>query len=263
MRQLLTHTSGMAYAFSNDVMNRVHEAASRIEETDVLVHEPGERWTYGPSTKLVGEIVAKVSGQPLDVFFEERIFKPLGMVDTGFGVAMDKRARVVTAHQRREGALIEQPNPQTLSAAARGDSGLFSTASDYGRFVRMLLNGGELDGKRLLDASTVREMASNQIGNLTVEKQASLDPAFAKEFPRGAGRDGWGFGFQIARPEQPDPHRRSAGSLSWAGVMNTYFWIDPARKIAAVFLTQVLPFGDDAAMRALDDFEAAVYGGLK
>lgn len=263
LRHLLTHTSGIAYAFSNDVMNRVREAASRIEETDVLVHEPGERWTYGPSTKLVGDIVSKISEQPLDVFFEERIFKPLGMVDTGFAVGTDKRARVATVRQRRDGELVEQPNAAPLSSAVRGDAGLFSTASDYGRFLRMLLNGGELEGTRLLDQATVRDMTTNQIGGLKVEVQPALNPSLSKEFPRGAGRDGWGFGFQIARPETADPKQRSAGSLSWSGVMNTYFWIDPTRKIAGVFLAQILPFGDEAVTRALDDFEAAVYANAK
>lgn len=259
VRQLLTNTSGIAYAFSNDVMHRVRETASSIEETDILVHEPGERWTYGPNAKLLGEIVAKVSGQPLDVFFEQRIFEPLGMVDTGFVVAAENRARAATLHVRRETSLVERPNDATLSSPVRGDGGLYSTASDFGRFLRMLLNGGQLDGKRLLAEATVKQMMSNQIGQLTLELQPSIEPAFAAAFPRGAGRDKFGFGFQISQPDGPSAGRRGAGSASWAGAYNTYFWIDPSHKLAAVFLTQVLPFGDEAATRALDAFESAVY----
>lgn len=263
VRHLLTHTSGIAYGFSNELVAKVQENAPSIPETSLLVHEPGARWTYGPSTKLLGDIVAAVSGQSLDLFFEERIFKPLGMNDTGFSVPGDKIARLATSHLRRDGKLVEQPIPATLPRQVRGDIGLYSTASDYGRFVRMLLNGGELEGKRIVSAATVREMSTNQIGDLKVEKQPAINPAVSSSFPAGAGTDVWGFGFQIARPAKPDPGKRSAGSLSWSGVMNTFFWIDPERRLAAVLLMQSLPFGDAPAMRVLDEFEGAVYGGLK
>lgn len=263
VRHLLTHTSGIAYAFSNDVLSKVQQTAPSIPDTSILVHDPGERWTYGPSTKVLGDIVAAVSGQSLDVFFDERIFKPLGMSDTAFSVPGDKLARLATSHQRRDGKLVEQPNPATTPPQVRGDSGLFSTASDYGRFLRMLLNGGELDGRRVLSAATVREMSTNQIGALKVETQPAINPAFSSPFPKRTGLDEWGFGFQIARPETSDPRRRAAGSLSWSGAMNTNFWVDPERRIAAVLLMQILPFGDAKATQLLDEFEAVVYGAVK
>ncbi|MCA1584811.1 MAG: beta-lactamase family protein [Acidobacteria bacterium] len=263
VRHLLTHTSGIAYAFSNEVLSKVQETAPSIPDTSILVHDPGERWTYGPSTKVLGDIVAAVSGQSLDVFLDERIFKPLAMNDTGFSIPGDKLARLATSHQRRDGKLVEQPNPATAPHQVRGDSGLYSTASDYGRFLRMLLNGGELDGRRVLSEATVREMTTNQIGALKVETQPAVNPAFSSAFPKGGGRDAWGFGFQIARPETPDPRRRSPGSLSWSGAMNTHFWVDPERRIGAVLLVQILPFGDAKAMQLLDEFEAAVYAALE
>lgn len=255
VRQLLTHTSGIAYASSDDIVKRVQDSAPSIPETSLLVHEPGERWTYGPSTRVLGQIVARVSGQPLDVFFQERIFAPLGMIDTAFTVADDKRARLVTVHERKNGALVEQKIPDKLTSTVMGDSGLYSTASDYGRFIRMILNGGALNGKRLLTEATVKAMGTNQIGTLTIQRPAGANP--------GSNRDGFGFGFQVAQLAQADPRHRSSGSLSWAGAMNTYFWIDPSRRIGAVLLAQVLPSSDAPVMRLVDELEQTVYANLK
>lgn len=255
VRQLLTHTSGIAYASSDEIVKRVQDSAPSIPETSILVHEPGERWTYGPSTRVLGQIVASVSGQPLDVFFQERIFAPLGMIDTAFTVADDKRTRLVTTHERKGGALVEQKTPDKLTPTIMGDSGLYSTASDYGRFIRLILNGGTLNGKRLLTEATVKAMSSNQIGKLTIQRPAGANP--------GSNRDGFGFGFQVAQLAQPDPRHRSTGSLSWAGAQNTYFWIDPTRHIGAVLLAQVQPSSDPVVMRLFDEFEQAVYTNLK
>lgn len=255
VRHLLTHTSGIAYDFASDIVHRVRESAPSIPETSILVHEPGERWTYGPSTRLLGNIVAKVSGQTLDVFFEERIFKPLGMADTAFTVPDAKRSRLVTSHERKGSALVEQKIPDKIAPQVYGDYGLYSTASDYGRFVRMILNGGALDGRRVLAEATVKEMSTNQIGALTIQSAAATNP--------GSGRDGFGLGFQVTQLPKPDPRHRSNGSLSWSGAMNTFFWIDPTRRFGAVLLMQTLPFGDPPAMRVLDEFEAAVYTSLK
>jgi methyl acetate hydrolase len=260
IRQLLTHTSGIAYAFSSEMLQKLRETAPSIPDTSILVHDPGERWTYGPSTKVLGDIVAAASGQALEVFFDERIFKPLGMRDTGFTVPENKRARLAASHERRDGKLVERPNAASITPQIQGDSGLYSTASDYGRFVRMLLNGGELEGRRVLSASTVREMSTNQIGTLTVQRPAS---AQSPVFPGGGRQDVWGFGFQIARPEKADPKRRAPGSLSWLGAMNTFFWIDPERRLGAVLLTQILPLDDPPATKMLEEFEAAVYSSIR
>jgi CubicO group peptidase (beta-lactamase class C family) len=263
IRHLLTNTSGIAYAFTSELVQKVQENAPRIADTSILVHDPGERWTYGPGTKLLGDVVATVSGKGLDTFMQERIFAPLAMNDTGFTVPGGKMARLVTVHQRRDGKLVEQPTPATIKPDVRGDYGLYSTASDYGRFVRMLLNRGELDGRRLLAAATVQQMSSHQIGPLTVVEQPALDPSLSSAFPRHGGRDGFGLGFQIARPPKPEPGRRAAGSLSWSGVMNTFFWVDPASRMGAVLLMQVLPFADAPSLRVLDAFEEGVYRHLR
>jgi CubicO group peptidase (beta-lactamase class C family) len=211
---------------------------------------------------VLGEIVAKASHLPLDAFFDQRIFEPIGMHDTFFTVPASKRDRVVTVHMRADHALTEAPNPPTLTAPARGDGGLFSTAADYARFMQLFLNRGRVGTTRLVSERTIDLMTSNQLGSLTIAEQPSADPSLSKPFPIGAGKDRFGFGFQIeARPATPG--LRSVGSLSWGGIFNTHFWIDPSRSIAAVVLMQVLPYYDPGAMEVLRGFEKEVYGAGK
>jgi CubicO group peptidase (beta-lactamase class C family) len=262
VRDLLTHTSGMAYSFVDARLKKLDDAR-RTELELPLLADPGRKFMYGPSTAVVGQIVEKISGQSLDAFFKSRIFDPLGMHDTFFAVPADKRDRVVTTHSRRpDGSLAETPNPATLQAPPRGDGGLFSTAADYARFMQMILNRGRLGTVRLLREQTVTMMAANQIGVLTVEEQPSLSPEFLRPFPIGAGKDKFGFGFQIEQPPA-SPGLRSAGSLSWGGVYNTHFWIDPQRSMAAVVLMQLLPYYDPRAMAVARGFERLVYGRVR
>ena len=170
-----------------------------------------------------------------------------------------KRDRVVTVHTRAvDGSLREMRNPVTLTAPPRGDGGLFSTAADYARFMQLFLNRGRLGTTRLISDRTFELMTSNEIGSLRVAEQPSSDPSVARPFPLGAGKDTFGFGFQIeGRPAAA--HMRSAGSLSWGGIFNTHFWIDPQRSLAAVVLMQVLPYYDPAALGVLRGFEREVY----
>ena len=240
VRDLLTHTSGTAYSFVDARLVKLEEG-HRSEFELPLLQDPGRKFIYGPSTAVIGQIVEKVSGQSLDAFFKGRIFDPLGMRDTFFAVPADKRDRVVTAHSRKpDGSLEETPNGAALQAPPRGDGGLFSTAADYARFMQVILNRGRLGTVRLLREQTVTMMTANQIGVLNVEEQPSVSPEFLRPFPLGAGKDKFGFGFQIEQPPA-SPGMRSAGSLSWGGVYNTHFWIDPQRSVAAVVLMQVLP----------------------
>jgi CubicO group peptidase (beta-lactamase class C family) len=257
LRDLLTHTSGLAYGFVDARINKLEEA--KTKQVDLpLVSDPGERFAYGPSTMVVGEIIAKVSHLSLDAFFEQRIFEPLGMHDTFFTVPAAKRERVVTLHMRADHALREAPNPPTLTAPARGDGGLFSTAADYARFMQLFLNRGRVGTSHLVSERTIDLMTSNQLGKLTIGEQPTADASLSKPFPIGAGKDTFGFGFQIeARPATPG--LRSAGSLSWGGIFNTHFWIDPARSVAAVVLMQVLPYYDPSAMAVVRGFEVEVY----
>lgn len=258
IRDLLTNTSGIGYPFSNAALAKL-SAAGKADADLPLVHEPGATWTYGSSTAVLGRVVERVSGQTLDAFFQNRIFGPLGMRDTFYVVPVDKRDRVVTQHSRgADGALAEQPNPAEIRSGIRGDGGLASTARDYAAFMQVFLNGGRGGATRLVSERSLRLMTTNQIGSLVVPEQPSADPARARPFPIGAGKDKFGFGFQI-ETAPVEKGLRSAGSLSWGGIYNTHFWIDPERQIAAVVLMQVLPYYDSASLQLLRGFERLVY----
>lgn len=258
IRDLLTHTSGIAYSFIDARLARLDDGRKRIWELP-LVSDPGERFVYGPNTAVLGDIVAKVSQMSLDAFLEAKIFTPLSMHDTFFTVPQSKADRVVTTHARTaDGSLRETANPDALKAPVRGDGGLFSTAADYGRFMQLILNRGRVGTVRLIDARMIDLMTSNQIGAVRVVEQSSDHLEFAHPFPFGGGKDAFGFGFQIE--EAPaTAGLRSRGSLSWGGILNTHFWIDPERSIAAVVLMQVLPYYDPRALAVLRGFEREIY----
>jgi CubicO group peptidase (beta-lactamase class C family) len=263
VKHFLTHTSGLAYTFTSATLR---DFKPRAGETypfgGPLLFDPGERWHYGTSTDVVGRLVEVVSGQKLEDYFREHIFAPLKMDDTSYNVPEAKGPRLVAQQQRageRMDGAIELQNPQlglTIPVPV-GGGGLASTASDYGRFMRMLLNGGELDGVRVLKAETVALMGQNQIGAVSV-------PALKTALPRSAdftfiadGRDKWGLGFLITTDQVPG--KRSPGSLSWGGLYNTFFWIDPTRGVAAVIMMQYLPFADAKALAVYDVFERGAY----
>lgn len=263
VRHLLTHTSGLGYAFSNATLAALVGPEPGTSVTAFpLLHDPGTRWTYGESTRVLGTLVEEVSGQPLDEFLTERIFVPLGMSETFYVVPPRLNARVATTHRMTAEGLVESPNPARISSPVYGDGGLHSTAGDYAKFVQMFLSGGRApNGMRLLSEASVALMARNHIGPVRVEQQPGAVPALSKPFPLGAGRDTFGLGFQITG-EHTEALARSPGSLSWAGIFNTEFWIDPARGIGGVLLMQYLPFYDAAAIDTLQGFERRVYQGL-
>jgi methyl acetate hydrolase len=266
IRHLLTHTSGIAYGAFNPIEYRLKEATKKDEWELPLVNDPGEKWNYGPSTVVLGMIVEKITGESLEAYFQRRIFIPLGMVDTSYAVPLAKQSRVATKHSRVNGTLQEEPQrpiPATPAPPFRGDCCLYSTAQDYGKFMQMLLNGGHLGPAKILSESSVKMMGENNIGSIFVELQPSADQSLAKSFPLGAGLDKFGLGFQIASGDPQYAKFRSAGSLSWAGIHNTEFWIDPVQHIGVVMMMQVLPFYDDGAIRTLRDFEASVYRNLR
>ena len=253
VRHLLTHTSGIGYAWSDPYLKMLQEKTGLPEADLPLLHDPGARWTYGAGTRVLGAIVEKVSGRPLEVLMRERILEPLGMNDTSYAVPPEKAGRVPTVHQRAGGVLREKPNPAELRSAVRGDSNLYSTATDYSRFLQLLLNGG----RGIVSSAALRQMMQNQIGELVVERQAVASD-FSRPYPLGAGVDKWSLAFQVAASE-PAAHRRSPGSVSWAGIFNTHFWVDPKRQVAAVLLVQLLPFYDDRAIALLSAFEEQIY----
>jgi CubicO group peptidase (beta-lactamase class C family) len=264
IRQLLTHTSGIGYSWSDHGLAIAQKKTGATNDSELpLVNEPGAQWTYGASTRVLGEVIEKITGQRIDAYLETQIFVPLGMRDTAYTVPAEKYARVVTVHQKANKAMTETQNPTPIPATIRGDGGLFSTAADYSRFVQMILNRGRLGGVQILKESTVAEMSKNQTGSVKVRLQPTADTLRSKPYPLGAGEDVWGLGFQIAAPKTPNPSMRSPGSLSWAGINNTYYWIDPQKQVGAVILMQMLPFYDEAALRVLNGFEERVYRNLR
>jgi CubicO group peptidase (beta-lactamase class C family) len=264
IRHLLTNTSGIGYGFTNPILYRLTKATGKSEPQLPLLNDPGKKWNYSPGTRVLGQLVEKLSGESLEDFFQRRIFRPLGMTDTSYAVPAAKQSRVPRQFSRVDGALREQPErrpPSEPKAPFGGDGGLFSTVQDYARFEQMILNKGRLGATRILSEKSVKLMSESQIGPVVVELQPDANKELTKPFPLGAGHDKFGFGFQIASGDPPG--YRSAGSLSWAGIFNTEFWIDPAKKIAAVQMMQLLPFYDEGAIRTLRGFEGLVYQSLR
>jgi len=264
VRHLLTHTSGLGYGFSNEIMRQLTGGGPGASVQDLpLLFDPGTRWAYGESTRVLGTLVETVAGQSLDDFMAERIFSPLGMTDTAYVVPRAKNGRVVTVHRSSEEGLVETPNPDEISAPDNGDGGLHSTAADYIKFVQMFLNGGRAaGGTRLLSEDSVRLMGRNHTGTVRVELQPAAMPELTRPFPLGAGSDVFGLGFQITGAHG-DAQMRAPGSMSWAGIFNTEFWIDPDTGIGAVLLMQYLPFYDDTAIETLQGFERELYRSLE
>jgi len=266
IRHLLTHTSGIGYAFTNPIEYRLTQATKKGEWELPLLSDPGDKWNYSASTRVLGMIVEKITGTPLEAYYQQRIFRPLGMADTSYAVPAVNQSRVPTQHSRVNGVLQEQPRapiPSTPAAPFRGDGGLYSTVQDYSKFVQMLLNGGHLGAAHILSESSVKMMGKNNIGSIFVELQPDADKLRTKPFPLGAGHDKFGLGFQIASNDPQFSKFRSPGSMSWAGIFNTEFWIDPVKHVAGVKMMQVLPFYDDGAIRTLRDFEELVYQNLQ
>jgi methyl acetate hydrolase len=263
IRHLLTNTSGLAYPFANDTSNRLQKKLNKTPEELPLLYEPGTKWTYSSSTKVLGQVVEKITGGGLDRFYEERIFKPLGLQDTSFVVPDAKTLRVVTWHRRENGKLIETPNPEKVQSPVAGDGGLNATAADYIKFLQMFLSDGKGRGTTLLRKESIQAMTKNEIGDVIVQTQVTTDPLRSQNFPIGAGRDKFGFGFQIATSNKENPNLRSPGSYTWAGIYNTHFWVDPKRQIAGVIMMQVLPFYDEGIMKVYQDVEAAIGKNLK
>lgn len=266
IRHLLTHTSGIGYSFCNPIVARLQKISQKSECELPLLSDPGDQWNYSASTRVLGLIVEKITGTPLEAWYQKRIFEPLGMVDTSWAVPTAKQSRLSMVHNHAGGAFQEQARgsiPSTPTPPFRGDGGLYSTVRDYGQFMRMLLNGGRLGTAQLLSEKSVLMMGQNQIGSVFVGQQPDTDRLRTKPFPLGAGLDKFGLGFQIASKNDRYAKFRSPGSMSWAGIFNTEFWIDPVRHIGGVQMMQMLPFYDDGAIRTLRDFEAIVYQNLE
>jgi methyl acetate hydrolase len=263
LRNLLTHTSGFSYPlWDAKVLRYVHFMRGK-KDKDLprmpLMFEPGERWAYGGSIDRVSRMVEIASGQGIDRYFRDNITGPLGMNDTGFTITEKQRARQARLHRRGpDGKLVAQPLEKLETPTAfSGGGGIYSTAPDYLRLLQALLNGGSLDGAKILKAETVALMAVNQIGNLEAGIMKTTNPALSNDVDFFPGtRLRWGLGHMINA--DPVPEGRRAGSLTWAGLYNTYYWIDPATRVAGVIMMQILPFADRSALRVYREFEHGI-----
>ena len=225
--------------------------------------EPGSRWAYGGSLDRVGRMVEIAGGQSLDRYFSDHITGPLGMNDTGFSLTGKQRARQASLHVRdANGKLLPQPPEKpNIPMVFSGGGGIYSTAPDYLTLLQALLNGGSLRETSILRPETVALMSANQIGNLEAGILKTTNPALSNDVDFFPGvRLRWGLGHMINI--DPVPDGRKAGSLTWAGLFNTYYWIDPTMRIAGVIMMQILPFADRQALKAYRQFEREICHAL-
>jgi len=257
LKHLLTHTSGLCYDTWDEKMFRYAPHAAP-DTVGPLMFEPGTRWQYGQGCDWAGRLVEAISGTTLEDYFQAKIFRPLAMDDTSYILPAAKFDRLVTRWTRENGGPLKpversMPKPP---ASFNGGGGLYSTAADYTRFMQMILRKGQ----GILQPKTVESMMVNQIGSATAGKMRSFRPDVSADVDIQPGAtEKWGLGFLI----NTTPYRggRAAGSLAWAGLYNTFYWIDPESSRCAVILMQFLPFVDKEAVGMLDDFEHAVYAG--
>jgi methyl acetate hydrolase len=269
LRQLLTHTSGFAYAFSSADLLAYSQATgapdpnsgTRAAHRQPLAFDPGQGWIYGIGIDWAGIAIEAASGQRLDAYLAAHVLGPLGMTDTGFSLSAEQAARKASVHVRGpDGALIAIPfalpeNPEVLS----GGGGLYSTPRDYSRFLRMLMGEGVLDGVRVLKVQTVRSLAENQTGAHRAGVLTSALPNMSNDFDMHPGATA-AHGLATLVTPAGAGDGRCAGSLAWAGLANTYYWADPQAGKAGVLMTQLLPFADADVLALLKALERDAYG---
>ena len=268
LRQLMTHTSGYAYDFWNaDIMRYMEKSGTpgviscaNKALTLPLTRDPGVRWEYGVGIDWVGKAVEAVTGQRLGRYMKENIFDPLGMSDTAFKIGEAQRTRLAKIHARTPDGLVATDTeiPQEPEFEM-GGGGLYGTVGDYLNFAQAILHSGAFNGARVLKAETVALMSQNAMGDLRVRAMKTAQPPISNDVDFLEGMQ-WGLSFLI-NPE-PLPTGRSAGSLAWAGLANSYYWIDPAKQVAGIIMTQILPFLDSKVLDLFDRFEKAIYAGL-
>lgn len=272
LRHLLTHTAGFGYDMWDPNLGRYIKAANvpsrataKVESIRLpLVFDPGEKWEYGVNTDWVGRLVEATGGQPLDAYFRDKIFTPLGMKDSGYVTTPEQRARQARLHLRQaDGGLQPQPLEAVPVAGEfwSGGGPLYSTGRDYIEFLQMLLHGGTWKGARILRPETIALMQQNHTGDIPAGIMKTEMPAISNDvdlFPGAQIR--WGLGYMLNL--QPRPNGRSAGTVSWGGIFNTYYWLDPAKRVTGLIMTQILPFADQRALKLYGQFESAVYEAL-
>jgi CubicO group peptidase (beta-lactamase class C family) len=272
LRHLLTHTAGFSYDIWDANTGRYIKASGMPARATAkvaslrtpLIFDPGERWEYGINTDWVGRLVEATSGQPLDAYFRDKIFAPLGMKDSGYVTSTEQRARQARLHLRQADGSLQ---PQALEAVPvagefwSGGGPLYSTGRDYIEFLQMLLHGGSWKGARVLKPETVALMQQNHTGSIPAGILKTQNPNLSNDvdlFPGAQIR--WGLGYMLN--VGPGPNGRSAGTVSWGGIFNTYYWLDPAKRVTGLIMTQILPFADQRALKLYGQFESAVYEAL-
>ncbi len=268
LRHLLTHTAGFSYEFWNADILRYLEvkgvppiiscqnAALQLP----LLFDPGDRWEYGINIDWAGKIVEAISGKKLGLYLAENVLGPLDMTDTAFHITPAMRQRLAPVHQRGEDGSLSPTDfevPQSPEFEM-GGGGLYGTAGDYLKFVRMILNQGKVGSGQILKAETVELMSRNAMGDSKVTMLHTAMPPVTNdaEFFPGMPKS-WGLSFMIN--DEQAPTGRSVGSLAWAGLANTYYWIDQARGLGGVYATQIFPFADIKSFPLFLEFEKAVY----
>ncbi|HJR90659.1 MAG TPA: serine hydrolase domain-containing protein, partial [Aeromicrobium sp.] len=273
VRELMNHTSGLSYHFTSSEIARFHEATGvptvdsgkKAALTDApLTNDPGTIWAYGTSTDWLGVLVEQVSGQPLDEYVDEHIAGPLGMTDLTFHPTEEQQARMMPISARMpDGTLAEMPGePSEVPEFWAGGHGLYGTVEAYGRLMRALLRGGELDGARILNEETVELAFSDSLRGVPMPAEGipTSAPELSNDVPPYPFAEGWGLGFHLTLEDVPDARR--AGTGDWAGLFNLYYFIDRATGVGAMLATQVLPFFDWPIVETFMQIEGTIYAGL-
>ena len=271
LAHLLSHTSGFAEnVWSRDILRYVEATGmptggtAKLAALDLpLLFEPGSAWSYGISHDWVGQAIEKAGSKRLDAWFAERLFTPLGMTDTTYFPNARQQKEMATLYARQsDGSLV--PFQRQLPAEREFISGggtIHSRTSDYLAFIRMLLNDGEAEGGRVLASETVARLSENRTPGMTVSKLEPAIPSMSNAVDILPGiAKAWGLGMMVNL--EPLATGRRAGSLAWAGLPNTWFWIDRAAGIGGVLMTQILPFADPAVMGVFEQFEGSAYAAL-
>jgi CubicO group peptidase (beta-lactamase class C family) len=244
IRDLLTHTAGLPSGTGGPTMDLAKKLSQSHKPTDTLADyiprvaalplnfQPGSAWEYGPATDVLGRLVEVISGQTLDQFFQQRIFAPLGIIDTYFYLPQDRLPRLTTAytktaHRLEKLSALGPANPDGKYYSGAG--GLAGTAEDYLRFCQMMLNGGQLDGKRLVSRKTVELMTANHIGNIPMWNDTLRGYRF-------------GLGFRVREHTGEAALLGSDGSFGWGGAYGTFFWIDPKEQMIGILMIQLMPY---------------------
>jgi len=264
VRQLMTHTAGLGYYFTNEKLHRYLAltgepsplSGEKRSLSVPMVNDPGTVWEYGVNTDWLGLVVEKISGQSLSSYLQQQVYGPLGMTDSSFAPSAEQRARLLRVMQRQADGKLA-PSPHDLPASSEWDAaghGSYGTIQDYGRFVTAWLN----DGAGVLQPATARMAMQNHIGSIKLpELTKSAEPELSNDVPGLPVPQAWGLGFHLTLADLPGI--RSQGTGDWAGIFNSYYWIDRAKGIGGVLMTQLLPFFDMPVVETLIGFEMAVY----